>query len=558
MVQVNAVEERTDVQRDGTRELRVAFGPKEGEQAIAAHTALSPRRKYGEQGQLAALRRCPSDRTALAGEREPAERLEPEGHRPADFLLTCDCWSRHKLPAGPTPTRREPHGPVGGVPDAKEQAMSRFGWTAACALAGVVLSSSCEVRPTGPSTQELAELRVSALVAGTPIDLLVVRVTASDIPTPLVFNLPVQNGVAQGTIRLPPGMKRMITVDAYDTDGDTTAEGSKTIDVKPGQNPPVSIPLVSKAGQVTITVTIGPVSVVVQPTAPTVQVGATVPLSVTITAANGDVLADPADWATTNPAVATVDGNGNVMGVMPGTVDIVASFAGVAGVSHVTVGFFQIAFSSNGAIYLMNVPGGVPAQLTMGMSDFSPSWSPDGRKIAFACLQAICVVNTDGTGLVTLPNGLLASDFDPAWSPDGSKIAFSVSIIGGGAAQIFVMNPDGTGVARVTSDMADDFDPAWSPDGAKIAFTSDQSGNDQIFVMNAAGGGMPVRLTATSARETTPAWSPDDSRIAFQSDRDTPAGNFNVKIFMMNADGTGVVRLTGDFTRNDIGPSWRP
>src|SRR5439155_1743859 len=157
--------------------------------------------------------------------------------------------------------------------DQKEQAMSRFGWTAACALAGVVLSSSCELRPTGPSTQELAELRVSALVAGTPIDLLVVRVTALDIPTPLVFNLPVQNGVAQGTIRLPPGIKRTITVDAYDTDGDITAEGIKTIDVKPGQNPPVSIPLVSKAGQVTITVTIGPVSVVVQPTAPTVQVG---------------------------------------------------------------------------------------------------------------------------------------------------------------------------------------------------------------------------------------------------------------------------------------------
>ncbi len=486
--------------------------------------------------------------------------------------------------------------------------MSRFGWTAACALAGVVLSSSCELRPTGPSTQELAELRVSALVAGTPIDLLVVRVTATDIPTPLVFNLPVQNGVAQGTIRLPPGIKRMITVDAYDTDGDITAEGIKTIDVKPGQNPPVSIPLVSKAGQVTITVTIGPVSVVVQPTAPTVQVGATVPLSVTITAANGDVLAGPADWATTNPAVATVDGNGNVMGVMPGTVDIVASFAGVAGVSHVTVGFFQIAFSSNGAIYLMNVPGGVPTQITMGMSDFSPSWSPDGRKIAFACLQAICVVNTDGTGLLTLPNGG-GRDFDPAWSPDGSKLAFASdrdgrsilcdctsiyvrnadgtgvtrlsgvtllefdehptwspdatkiafsSVLGGGRPQIYEMNADGTGVTRLTTDMADDFEPAWSPDGAKIAFTSDLSGNDQIYVMNAAGGGMPVRLTATSARETTPAWSPDDSRIAFQSDRDTPAGNFNVKIFMMNADGTGVVRLTGDFTRNDIGPSWRP
>ncbi len=478
--------------------------------------------------------------------------------------------------------------------------MSRFGWTAACALAGLVLSSSCELRPTGPSTQELAELRVSALVVGTPINLLVVRVTASDIPTPLVFNLPVQNGVAQGTIRLPPGMKRTITVDAYDTDGDTTAEGIKTIDVKPGQNPPVSIPLVSKAGQVTITVTIGPVSVVVQPTAPTVQVGATLQLSVTITAANGDVLAGPADWATTNPAVATVDGNGNVMGVMPGTVDIVASFAGVAGVSHVTVGVLQIAFSSNDAIYLMSVPNGVPTQLTMGMNDFSPSWSPDASRIAFTCAPAICVVNNDGTGFVRLPNGGVTAH-EPAWSPDGSKIAFASTQVFGGAQiyvmnpdgtgltrltsgnflesdehptwspdgtkvafssrsggkpQLYVMNADGTGVTRLTNDMGDDIEPAWSPDGTKIAFTSDQSGSDQIYVLNVAGGGMVVRLSATSAREANPAWSPDGSKIAFASDRDMPGGN--AKIFMMNADGSGVVRLTGDPMRNDVTPSWRP
>src|SRR5438034_10359013 len=144
MIQVNAVEERTDVERGGTLELRaserglqrrhvalddgwveaevggaeeeivgaqlatqggqglgegvarvlrVAFGPKEGEQAIAAHTALSPRRKYGEQGQLAALRRRPGDRTALAGEREPAEGPEREGHSSADFYLTSGCSS---------------------------------------------------------------------------------------------------------------------------------------------------------------------------------------------------------------------------------------------------------------------------------------------------------------------------------------------------------------------------------------------------------------------------------------------------------------------------------
>ena len=479
--------------------------------------------------------------------------------------------------------------------------MSRFGWTAACALAGLVLSSSCELRPTGPSTQELAELRVSALVVGTPINLLVVRVTASDIPTPLVFNLPVQNGVAQGTIRLPPGMKRTITVDAYDTDGDTTAEGIKTIDVKPGQNPPVSIPLVSKAGQVTITVTIGPVSVVVQPTAPTVQVGATLQLSVTITAANGDVLAGPADWATTNPAVATVDGNGNVMGVMPGTVDIVASFAGVAGVSHVTVAS-QIAFIRDAAIYLMNTDGSNPTLLDASANDFGlawspdgarlafssprdgnieiyvmnadgsgavrltnnaaldaePAWSSDGRKIAFASTRdgnvAIFVMNTDGTGVVrlTTPTADLFAE-SPTWSPDGTKIAFVSSITASPFVQIFTMNADGTNVSRLENTLANDDEPDWSPVGSRIAFVSDRDGNPEIYVMNADGSGT-VRLTNDAHNDVEPAWSPDGTKIAFASDRD---GNF-FQIYVMNADGTGQTRLTTTPASVELWPRWRP
>ncbi len=424
--------------------------------------------------------------------------------------------------------------------------MSRFRWTATCALAGLVLSSSCELPLSGPSTPQLAELRVSALVVGTPIDLLVVRVTASDIPTPLVFNLAVQNGVAQGTIRLPPGTQRIITVDAYDSDGDITAEGTKTIDVKPGQNPPVSIPVVSKAGQVTITVTLGPVSVVVQPTAPTVQVGAALQLSVTITAANGDVLAGPAEWATTDPAVATVDQHGSVTGVMPGGVDIVATFAGVAGVSHVTVAS-QITFSQDGVISLVNADGSGLLPLASGQM---PSWSPDGTRLAFACRRdfndEICVVNADGTSEVRLtPNN--SSNFDPAWSPNGAKIAFESSR--DGDYDIHLMNADGSGVVNVTNSPGFDFEPTWSPDGMKIAFASDRTGLIRIFVMNADG--TQVRRL-TDADDSQPAWSPDGTKIAFTSTRD---GNFHV--YVMNADGTNVTRLTeGDAL--DWEPAWSP
>ncbi len=428
--------------------------------------------------------------------------------------------------------------------------MNRSAVTAACTTLVLALSTACELPVSGPDAHGLAELRLTADVTGTPINVLVVEVTATDIATPLVFNLIVQNGVAQGTIRIPPGSARKITVRAYDTDGNLTHEGSKTIDVKPGQNPPVSIPMVPRAGQVSITVTLGPVSVVVQPASPTVQVGAHLQLSVTITAASGEMLAGPAEWATTSPAIATVDQSGNVTAVKPGTVDIVATFAGVAGVSHVTVAS-QIAFSSDGNIFLISADGSNPIQLTSGNKDAWPAWSPDGAKIAFGSWREqnnyeIYVMNADGTGVTRLTSDP-ASDYTPFWSPDGTKIAFASDRDGN--FEIYVMNADGTGVVRLTNDGRFDLGPAWSPDGLKIAFTSFRSGQPEVYVMNANGTGL-VPLTDNLGFD--PAWSPDGTRIAFGSTR-----NGTVEIYVMNADGSGVTKLTSNDAIED-GPAWSP
>ena len=85
----------------------------------------------------------------------------------------------------------------------------------------------------------------------------------------------------------------------------------------------------------------------------------------------------------------------------------------------------------------------------------------------------------------------------------------------------------------------------------KIAFTSNRDGNDEIYVMNADGTGV-TRLTDNPASDQQPAWSPDGSRIAFTSTRD---GNFD--IYVMNADGTGVTRLTTTTThRGSTLPAW--
>ena len=219
----------------------------------------------------------------------------------------------------------------------------------------------------------------------------------------------------------------------------------------------------------------------------------------------------------------------------------------------------QIAFGSNrdnsDDIYLMNPDGSVNRLTTMGRA-YYPTWSPDGTKIAFQgkfseelfFVGSLYVMNADGSGLARLGNNP-TNDYDPAWSPDGTKIAF-VSYRDGNL-EIYVMNADGTAVTRLTNDLARDLEPAWSPDGTKIAFTSRRDGNDEIYVMNADGTGQ-VNLNNSPAADYGPSWSPDATKIAFASTRDG-----NAEIYVMNADGTGVTRLTND-PLHDVEPAWSP
>ena len=99
--------------------------------------------------------------------------------------------------------------------------------------------------------------------------------------------------------------------------------------------------------------------------------------------------------------------------------------------------------------------------------------------------------------------------------------------------------------------VARDGSPAWSPDSSKIAFYSERAGNAEIYVMNADGGAV-TRLTDSPADEGYPAWSPDGRTITFDSDRD---GNF--EIYAMNVDGTNVRRLTSHPAR-DVSATFSP
>src|SRR2546425_116181 len=155
---------------------------------------------------------------------------------------------------------------------------------------------------------------------------------------------------------------------------------------------------------------------------------------------------------------------------------------------------------------------------------------------AYGQRNDIWLMNEDGTGQVRLTTDA-AEDIYPAWSPDGSKLAF-VSTRDGNA-EIYVMNPDGSGQTRLTTTTTDEYRPSWSPDAAKIAYSDGAS----VYVMS-ADGSHPVRLAAG----LDPAWSPDGTQIAFASDG----------IYVINVDGTGLRQGTSDQAGYVLSPTWAP
>jgi hypothetical protein len=112
----------------------------------------------------------------------------------------------------------------------------------------------------------------------------------------------------------------------------------------------------------------------------------------------------------------------------------------------------------------MDADGGNRTKLTQGPeSDADPSWSPDGTQIVYGSFQAgsseVTIIASDGSGPPANLTDHAAYDSQPAWSPDGTKIAF-YSDRDGGDGDIYLMDPNGANVQRLTTDMSS-YTPDW-------------------------------------------------------------------------------------------------
>jgi Tol biopolymer transport system component len=175
----------------------------------------------------------------------------------------------------------------------------------------------------------------------------------------------------------------------------------------------------------------------------------------------------------------------------------------------------QIVIDLQGTIWIIPASGGVARPLTDNLGDCrQPSWSPDGKQIAFHSFwdgrYHIWTVPATGGKPRQLTSGIY-DDREPHWSPDGKRIVFSSDRSGN--YDIWQLNLSDNKLTQLTHDSGNDFNPAFSPDGQQIAFLSDRTDAPGVYITNS--GGAEKLLTPASGKLAGTSWQPDGSHLFY-------------------------------------------
>ncbi len=204
------------------------------------------------------------------------------------------------------------------------------------------------------------------------------------------------------------------------------------------------------------------------------------------------------------------------------------------------------------ALQIADVDGyGPQTVLTSPEPIMSPSWSPDGKRLAYVSFENrrseiyLQVVDTGQREKIASFSGINGA---PSWSPDGRRLALTLSR--SGSPDIYVMDLASKRLTQITRNFAIDTEPTWAPDGRTIYFTSDRGGKPQIYAAD-LNGGRAKRVTFEGEYNSRPMLSPDGKKLAMVH------GENGVYTIAVQELQTGILQVLTDGNL-DESPSFAP